>query len=241
MRQPDSICKPENAEICNPENAEDLEQRDCNESENSSKQIAEIAKAEVEEVADEVNDDQSIISYLDEDETLIQDIEKSDIVEEAIGELRGTGVKAPGGGVDQVRMTSASSVTEDPGQGEGLSQRRDEAGGNLNDTRENAAGYVSIVDRMLGMSAKPSQKYEEAEQDKDPKEISENGKRDQKEEKKNDVCIIVESARNQTEAEEVEVELSPQQVVDKPPHINFIIIFISFCLMLMLMLVGYQL
>ena len=224
MRQPDSICKPENAEICNPENAEDLEQRDCNKSENSSKQIAEIAKAEVEEVADEVNDDQSIISYLDEDETLIQDIEKSDIVEEAIGELRGTGVKAPGGGVDQVRMTSASSVTEDPGQGEGLSQRRDEAGGNLNDTRENAAGYVSIVDRMLGMSAKPSQKYEEAEQDKDPKEMGE--KRDQRQEK-NEVSIIVDTiknATNQTEAKEAEVELSPQQVVNKAPHISIKIV-----------------
>ena len=149
-------------------------------------------------------------------------------------------VKAPAGGdVDQVSVTSNSLRDDSAGQGEGLS-RTDEAAGNLNDTRENA-GYVSIVDRMLGMSAKPSQKYDAAEQDKDPKEMSENGKRDQKEEKKNDVCIIVESARNQTEAEEVEVELSPQQVVDKPPHINFIIISISFCLMLMLMLVGYQL
>jgi len=200
VRQPDLLCN-------FAENAEDLEQQDCNESENNSKQIAEIAKAEVEEVADEVNDDQSVMSYLDEDETLIQDVEKSDMVEEAQPwAAGGTGVKAPGGDVDQVRMTS-TRVTEDPGQGEGLSQQRtDEAGGNLNDTRENADGYVSIVDRMLGMSAKPSQKYE------DPKEAS--GKRDQKQEK-NDVSIIVEtikSATNQTESNEVEVELSPQQV-----------------------------
>ena len=200
VRQPDLLCN-------FAENAEDLEQQDCNETENNSKQIAEIAKAEVEEVADEVNDDQSVMSYLDEDETLIQDVEKSDMVEEAQPwAAGGTGVKAPGGDVDQVRMTS-TRVTEDPGQGEGLSQQRtDEAGGNLNDTRENADGYVSIVDRMLGMSAKPSQKYE------DPKEAS--GKRDQKQEK-NDVRIIVEtikSATNQTESNEVEVELSPQQV-----------------------------
>merc|ERR1712130_244486 len=100
--------------------------------------------------------------------------------------------------------------------GEGLSQRKDEAGGNVNDTRENATpGYVSIVDRMLGMSAKPSQKYE-AEEDNEPKEVS--GKRDQNQhqkEEKNDVSIIVEtikSATNQTEAKEVEVELSPSIV-----------------------------
>ena len=199
--------------ICNPVNAEDLEQQHCNEGENSSKQIAEIPEAEVDEVADEVNDDQSVISYLDEDETLIQEVEKSDMVEEAQPwATGGTEVKVD---VDEVRMTS-SWVTEDPGQGEGLSQRRDEAGGNVNDTRENATpGYVSIVDRMLGMSAKPSQKYE-AEEDNEPKEVS--GKRDQNQhqkEEKNDVSIIVEtikSATNQTEAKEVEVELSPQQV-----------------------------
>ena len=211
VRQPDLLCN-------FAENAEDLEQPDCNESENNSKQIAEIAKAEVEEVADEVNDDQSVMSYLDEDETLIQDVEKSDMVEEAQPwAAGGTGVKAPGGDVDQVRMTS-TRVTDDPGQGEGLSQQRtDEAGGNLNDTRENADGYVSIVDRMLGMSAKPSQKYE------DPKEAS--GKRDQKQEK-NDVSIIVEtikSATNQTESNEVEVELSPQQVGVICSHLDLVV------------------
>ena len=191
VRQPDNIC--------NTENAEDLEQ-DCKESENGSKQIVGIAKQD-EEIADEVNDDQSVISYLDEDETLIQEVEKSDMVEEAQGSEAGevgsiSRVKAPCD--DQVRMTSAS-LTEDPGQGERLSRRSaDEAAENLNDTRENV-GYVSIVDRMLGMSAKPSQpqKYA-AEQDKDPKEIP---KREKKE-----VCIIVEpDTRNQT-------ELSPQQV-----------------------------
>ena len=191
VRQPDNIC--------NTENAEDLEQ-DCKESENGSKQIVGIAKQD-EEIADEVNDDQSVISYLDEDETLIQEVEKSDMVEEAQGSEAGevgsiSRVKAPCD--DQVRMTSAS-LTEDPGQGERLSRRSaDEAAENLNDTRENV-GYVSIVDRMLGMSAKPSQpqKYA-AEQDKDPKEIP---KREKKE-----VCIIVEpDTRN-------EVELSPQQV-----------------------------
>ena len=187
VRQPDNIC--------NTENAEDLEQ-DCKESENGSKQIVGIAKQD-EEIADEVNDDQSVISYLDEDETLIQEVEKSDMVEEAQGSEAGevgsiSRVKAPCD--DQVGMTSAS-LTEDPGQGERLSRRSaDEAAENLNDTRENV-GYVSIVDRMLGMSAKPSQpqKYA-AEQDKDPKEIP---KREKKE-----VCIIVEP----------ESELSPQQV-----------------------------
>merc|ERR1719397_2161807 len=132
VRQPD--------EICNLENAEELEQRDRNKSENSIKQIEEIAKAEM-EVEDEVNDDQSVISYLDEDETLIQDVEKSDMVEEAqpwtTRELGGVKVKAPGGDVDQVSVTS-NSLRDDPaGQGEGLS-RTDEAAGNLNDTRENA-------------------------------------------------------------------------------------------------------
>merc|ERR550517_1183732 len=82
LRQPDNICNVENEAICNLENAEELEQRDCNESENRIKQIEEIAKAEM-EVEDEVNDDQSVISYLDEDETLFQDVEKSDMVEEA--------------------------------------------------------------------------------------------------------------------------------------------------------------
>merc|ERR1712088_816699 len=71
VRQPDSICKPENAE--------DLEHI-CRESENNCEQIEEIAK---EEEAEEVNEDQSVMSYLDEDETLIQDVEKSEMVEEA--------------------------------------------------------------------------------------------------------------------------------------------------------------
>merc|ERR1719410_505912 len=108
VRQPDSICKPENAE--------DLEHI-CRESENNSQQIEEIAK---EEEAEEVNEDQSVMSYLDEDETLIQDVEKSDMVEEAeprSGREVDVMVKdLPENNVDQVGMTS-TTVREQPGQG----------------------------------------------------------------------------------------------------------------------------
>ena len=203
VRQPDSICKPENAE--------DLE-RICRESENNSQQIEEIAK---EEEAEEVNEDQSVMSYLDEDETLIQDVEKSDMVEEAeprSGREVEVKVKVlPENNVDQVGMTS-TSVTEQPGQG-GESSRAtcDEAAGNVNDSQENVE-YVSIVDRMLGMSSKP-QKYVE-EQDKETKEQNKITKCDPKEDKQEVVTIIEPNTRqNRADQEEIE-EMLPKQQVD---------------------------
>ena len=202
VRQPDSICKPENAE--------DLE-RICRESENNSQQIEEIAK---EEEAEEVNEDQSVMSYLDEDETLIQDVEKSDMVEEAeprSGREVEVKVKVlPENNVDQVGMTS-TSVTEQPGQG-GESSRAtcDEAAGNVNDSQENVE-YVSIVDRMLGMSSKP-QKYVE-EQDKEAKEQNKTTKCDPKEDKHEVVTIVEPDTRqNRADQEESEVALPKQQV-----------------------------
>ena len=205
VRQPDSICKPENAE--------DLE-RICRESENNSQQIEEIAK---EEEAEEVNEDQSVMSYLDEDETLIQDVEKSDMVEEAEPRSgREVEVKVKDlseNNVDQVGMTS-TTVREQPGQG-GESSRAtcDEAAGNVNDSQENVE-YVSIVDRMLGMSSKP-QKYVE-EQDKEAKEQNKTTKCDPKEDKHEVVTIIEPNTRqNRADQEEIEVALpqvSQQQV-----------------------------
>ena len=205
VRQPDSICKPENAE--------DLE-RICRESENNSQQIEEIAK---EEEAEEVNEDQSVMSYLDEDETLIQDVEKSDMVEEAeprSGREVEVKVKALSeNNVDQVGMTS-TTVTEQPGQG-GESSRAtcDEAAGNVNDSQENVE-YVSIVDRMLGMSSKP-QKYVE-EQDKEAKEQNKTTKCDPKEDKHEVVTIIEPNTRqnraDQEESEVMQPQVSQQQV-----------------------------
>ena len=182
-------------------------------------EIEEIAK---EEEAEEVNEDQSVMSYLDEDETLIQDVEKSDMVEEAepraVLESRmevEVKVKALSeNNVDQVGMTS-TSVTEQPGQG-GESSRAtcDEAAGNVNDSQENVE-YVSIVDRMLGMSSKP-QKYVE-EQDKEAKEQNKTTRCDSKEDKHEVVTIVEPDTRqNRADQEESEVALPqvPQQQVD---------------------------
>ena len=207
VRQPDSICKPENAE--------DLEHI-CRESENNCQQIEEIAK---EEEAEEVNEDQSVMSYLDEDETLIQDVEKSDMVEEAEPqsgrEMEGKVKALSENNVDQVGMTS-TSVTEQPGQG-GESSRAtcDEAAGNVNDSQENVE-YVSIVDRMLGMSSKP-QKYVE-EQDKEAKEQNKTTSRCDPKEDKHEVVTIIEpnTRKNRADQEESEVALPqvPKQQVD---------------------------
>ena len=206
VRQPDSICKPENAE--------DLEHI-CRESENNCQQIEEIAN---EEEAEEVNEDQSVMSYLDEDETLIQDVEKSDMVEEAeprtvLGSGREVEFKVKAlseNNVDQVGMTS-TTVREQPGQGGESSQATcDEAAGNVNDSQENAE-YVSIVDRMLGMSSKP-QKYVE-EQDKEGKEQNKTTKCDPKEDRHEVVTIVEPNTRqNRADQEEIEVMLPKQQV-----------------------------
>merc|ERR1712012_1388730 len=152
------------------------------------------------------------MSYLDEDETLIQDVEKSDMVEEAEPRSgREVEVKVKDlseNNVDQVGMTS-TTVTEQPGQG-GESSRgtRDKAAGNVNDSQENVE-YVSIVDRMLGMSSKP-QKYVE-EQNKEAKEQNKTTKCDQKEDK-HEVVAIVEPNTRQNRADQEEIEVALPQV-----------------------------